>query len=1384
MDIPSSGTGRCIVRVTGHTPARVGFLLTCALAACTWGDPSIHLLAGTGETVAAASPAARRVRQTIAARPLRFEARGEVDGSRRFDAHGLGYGLQVSPGGARLALATPGGAQRLLTLQIAGARAGGPLEGEEPLEGLVHRYVGAPSHWRAGGATYARVTARDVHPGIDVTYYGTQEQLEYDFVVAAGADPADAGLVINGADAVAIDAQGDLVLHLGTRTLRQRRPVAYQVADGRRVAVSARFRYDAASHRLGFDVGADNRTLPLVIDPVLVYSSWFGGVSAEEFVSVAVDADGFIYTLGVASADGGYPTTPGAFQPAKPGPLNTTDYVVTKFNPAGTAVVYSTYLGGTADDYSNSFNLPGALAVDSAGRVHIAGETKSTDFPVTAGAAKPTFGGGTFDAVYVRLSADGSLGYGSYLGGTDNDQAFGVAVDGTGAAYLVGGTNSSVAEQFPVTANAYSGTLSGLRDVFVARFSATGALTYCSYFGGSSSEATVSGDIEVDQAGRIAFASDTSSANLPVTGTARQGTYGGGSSDGFLARIDTSVSGPAGLLYSTFIGGSVGEAVYGVARGTTGRIFVAGETSSANFPTSPGAYDVTFNTGGFALDGFVASYDLSLTGASSRIYSTLLGGNDRESLFDIAVDTLGRAHVVGQSRATDFPLVQPVDSHRSANLNLFEAIVSILDPTGSALVFSTYLSPESNGSALQAVAVNSNGETYVAGVTNASTPQSTSAPNGFPLVNAVQTTYGGGGKDAVLQKLGVSVDLGLTKSANPLVVLPGQPVTFTLAVTNPAGDAASGVVVTDTLPAGLEFVSCTSSHSGLCGGSGNARSITFTSLAAGTTATIQVVARMLAVTPGQVIFNSAAVIAGVLDPVLANNTATASVSVPTLEPSGDADGDGLSNGFETTYGLDPFGGAGSGANDDPDSDGRTNLQEQLDGTHPRGFVITYLAEGATGDFFDTRLAIANPGATSALVLTRFQRGDGTTIRDYRVVPPMSRTTIDAETIPGLEAAEFATLVEADVQVVVDRTMTWDGTGYGSHAERGILTRSATKWYFAEGATFGNFNLFYLIQNPNADAATVKVTYLLPTPAPPLVKTYVVGPQARFNIWVDNEGLTDPTLAPLANAELSAIIESTNGVPIIAERAMYLDQPGRPLGAGHESAGVTAPSTTWFLAEGATGSYFDLFILIANPGPSAANVTAEYLLAGGQVITKTYDVAGNSRFNIWVDLEDAALANAAVSTRLTSTNGVPIIVERSMWWPGPTAATWQEAHNSPGETVTGTRWAMAEGESGGARETETYVLVANTSALPGVIRATVLFEDGTAPATRDFAVPGRSRFNVVPASDFPVVAGKRYGMLIESIGGAPAQIVVERAMYSNSGGVHWAAGTNALATRLP
>ncbi len=418
------------------------------------------------------------------------------------------------------------------------------------------------------------------------------------------------------------------------------------------------------------------------------------------------------------------------------------------------------------------------------------------------------------------------------------------------------------------------------------------------------------------------------------------------------------------------------------------------------------------------------------------------------------------------------------------------------------------------------------------------------------------------------------------------------------------------------------------------------------------------------------------------------------------------------------------------------------------------------------------------------MLTRFQKGDGTTIRDYRIVPPMQRATIDVEGVAGLDAAEFSTLVEADVQVVVDRTMTWDQNGYGSHAERGILTRTATKWYFAEGATFGPFNLFYLVQNPNTQAAQVRVTYLLPTrePAREGLRGGAAEPLQHLG---RQRGAHGPGLAPLASAELSAIIESTNGVPIIAERAMYLDQPGRSFGAGHESAGVTSPSTQWFLAEGATGDYFDLFILIANPQATPATVQADFLLtdrAGDHAHlhgARQQPLQHLGGPGAWAVQCRPLHARHAPRTAWRSSSSAPCGGRVRRPTPGTKHTT------ALAKSTTGTRWAMAEGEVGGPRNTDTYVLIANTSASAGTIRATVLFEDGSAPITRDYAIGASTRFNIAPAADefFPETRGKRFGMLIESIGPTPVQIVVERAMYADAGGVHWAAGTNALATKL-
>jgi hypothetical protein len=425
-----------------------------------------------------------------------------------------------------------------------------------------------------------------------------------------------------------------------------------------------------------------------------------------------------------------------------------------------------------------------------------------------------------------------------------------------------------------------------------------------------------------------------------------------------------------------------------------------------------------------------------------------------------------------------------------------------------------------------------------------------------------------------------------------------------------------------------------------------------------------------------------------------------------------------------------------------------------------------MAEGATGEFFDTDILIANPNASPVTAAITFLRGDGVTRTEQRTLPATSRTTIAVDSIEGFENAEMSATVTVppDLPIVVERTMRWDSTGYGAHTER-ATDAPARQWFFAEGSQ-GFFQTFVLLANPGAVTNVATVTFLLESGAP-VVKTFELAPTSRQTIAAS-------TIQELANQSFGITVAFTE--PGVAERAMYFGN--RVFEAGHESAGVTAPSVDWFLAEGATGSFFTTFVLLANPGMIDAQATVTFLPDAGPPVTKSYAVPAGRRVTLNIAAEDVSLANSAVATKVVSTQ--PILVERAQYWP-LTPDRWYEAHNSFGGIALGTKWGLAEGRVGGPNGYQTYILMANASDAASNVTITFLRESG-ATVTRTFVVPAASRVNVPVHDAAPELSNESFGAVVEVTSGPG--IFVERALYSNSQGVVFAAGTNALATRLP
>lgn len=677
--------------------------------------------------------------------------------------------LQLSP---EQAVAAAPSAPSVIKMRVVNGNPAAPGHAQELLASRSHYFIGnEPARWSTNVPQYARVQYDEVYHGIDLAYYGNQTALEYDFIVKPGADPRQIRIAFEGVTRTTIDAAGELVLQTEAGEIRHQKPLLYQETPEGRQVVPGHY-VALGEHEVGFAVESYDPAKTLVIDPVLIYSTYLGGLDNEYGNGIEADAAGNAYVSGItysvdfptkaplqfslagvgnafvakydasgrlvystflggAGEDGGFavatdgqgsayvagttdssnfPTTNGAAQPSRNGRL---DGFIAKLSPQGDSLVFSTFLGGQADDTANS------LAVDATGNVYVTGQTRSTNFP-TRSAWQGSIRGAA-DAFLTKLNAAGSgFVYSTYLGGNGLEAGFGVAVDGSNNALLTGLVYSS---DFP-TRNALQTTLGGAVDAFATKFNASGsALVYSTYLGGSFDEGGYG--IGVDSGGNAYVSGFSASLNFPTKNAVQAQNRGG--DDAFVLKLD-----PAGaLLFSTYLGGSGEDRAFDLATDASGNTYVGGRTDSANFPildavqptlgtgqnaqmrTEPDArltprgaveraasreaFQLTPESASAArpqavqqtgpLDGFVVKYDPN----GNILYATYLGGTDEEKIFAIALDNRGNAYVTGLTASSSFPLKNPAQPTLRGVVDVFVAKLADLGDTQKTVSAASYL---------------------------------------------------------------------------------------------------------------------------------------------------------------------------------------------------------------------------------------------------------------------------------------------------------------------------------------------------------------------------------------------------------------------------------------------------------------------------------------------------------------------------------------------------------------------------------------------------------------------------------------------------------------------------------------------------------------------
>jgi hypothetical protein len=630
------------------------------------------------------------------------------------------------------------------------------FSGCEPQPGTSNYFIGNdPKKWRTAVPNYAKVQYQDVYPGVDLVYYGNQRQLGYDFVVAPGADPraikldftGTAGKPAKGHDRTSflrIEHNGDLLVRLNGREVSFHKPTAYQLLSDSAKAASGSLAKETveagyvlqANGQVGIRLAHYDVTRALTIDPILLqYSSILGGSSFEDGLAIAVDSSGNAYVAGETESSD-FPTVhqiAGACL-GLCGTVGNGDVFVTKVNAAGSALVYSSYIGGSAYDEALG------VAVDSSGNAYVTGTTFSSDFPTLhqiAGACLGLCGTGNPDVFVTKINAAGSaLVYSSYIGGSAQETAYGVAVDSSGSAYLTGTTYSTdypMVNQIPGACQGSCGTL-GNAAVFVTKINAAGsALVYSSYIGGSGGEQAQS--VAVDSSGNAYLTGQTQSSDFPIVnqipgaclGTCGTGQFPAG--DVFVTKVNAAGS---ALVYSSYIGGSDVDTAHGVAVDRFGNAYVTGVTQSSDFPRVHQIPGACLGSCGASGNGDVFVTRTNAAG-SALIYSSYIGGSGLDLATGVAVDRFGNAYVTGDTDSTDFPIVNQIPGAcvglcgNGAGDVFLTKISSAAAPGALPLVFSSYIGGSDYDEAL-GIAVDGLGNAYVTGDTDSTD---------FPRVNQI-----------------------------------------------------------------------------------------------------------------------------------------------------------------------------------------------------------------------------------------------------------------------------------------------------------------------------------------------------------------------------------------------------------------------------------------------------------------------------------------------------------------------------------------------------------------------------------------------------------------------------------------------------------------------